>query len=264
MTALQTRLREAEPWQAVTERDLSYLRVGDDDVLVVACDSDGGIGPKPHDTVAVSGYDLGRSAARVPLLEVVAAGARPVLVVDTLAVERHPTGDEILAGVLAEAALGGLGPEAVTGSTEDNVATVATGVGVTVLGRATIDALRPGSAATPYVVVLLGRPMSAPAQRFGPDHPDILSLPAMATAMATPRVLEALPIGSRGVGYEYDQLTATGGRREPFDRWPVAPEQSGGPSTAALLAVEPTQLDETCDTLRGTTGLPVWPLGHVR
>jgi hypothetical protein len=143
VTALQRRLLEVPPWTVVIERGLSYLRVGvsggggagslgrlghlDDEVLVVARDSDGGLGPKPADA--------------------------------------------------------GLGPEAVTGSTEDNVPTVATGVGVTVLGRARVGSLRAGSARAPFSVVLLGRPMSAPAELFGPDHPEVVTVPAVVAAM---------------------------------------------------------------------------------
>lgn len=287
LTALQRRLLEAPPWTVVTERDLSYLRVGgsigggagsmdhldhladllDDDVLVVACDSDGGLGPKPADTVAVDAGELGRFATRVPLLETVAAGATPVLVVDTLSVEMDPTGRAILDGVLAEAADAGLAPEAVTGSTEDNVPTVATGVGVTVLGRARVGSLRAGSARAPFSVVLLGRPMSAPAELFGSDHPEVVTVPVLMAAMEVDGVVEALPIGSRGVMHEYEQLAVSAGavpRTPPPSAWPVAPNQSGGPSTACLLAVasvEPAVVAPLVEHLAALTSRPAWWLG---
>jgi hypothetical protein len=261
---LADRLRAAAPWVPVRERDLTSLRVGDDEVLVVACDSDGGIGPKPQDAVSVPGEELGRFATRVPLLEVVAAGAEPVLVVDTLAVERDPTGEAIIAGVLVEAAAAGLGADAVTGSTEDNVPTIATGVGVTVLGRATLGGLRVGTAQPPFVVLLLGRPMSAPKELFGPEHPEVLSVPALVAAMALEGVREALPIGSRGVSFEFGELARSAGGvpvHEPG--WPVAADQSGGPSTAALLAVDAPRADALRHELVSCTGLPVWRLGTV-
>src|SRR5207302_10481644 len=134
MTALEERLCRLPPWGVTCERDLLYVRISASEVLVIATDSAGGLGPKPADTVAVPAEIVGRFAARVPLLEIVAAGAVPLVVVDTLAVERHPTGEAILAGVLEQAAIAGVAAEAVTGSTEDNVATVATGVSVTVHG----------------------------------------------------------------------------------------------------------------------------------
>src|SRR5262249_17941012 len=83
-------------------RDLSVLTIVPGVLLVVACDSNGGIGPKPRDTVATSGYELGRLAVRVPLEEILACGATPLLLIDTLNVEREPTGAAILAGVRDE------------------------------------------------------------------------------------------------------------------------------------------------------------------
>lgn len=263
-TSIAERLSNADRWVPLRERDLAYLRVGTDDVLVVACDSDGGLGPKPHDTVPVPAVELGRFATRVPLLEVVAAGATPVLVVDTLSVERDPTGEAILGGVLVEAASVGLGADAVTGSTEDNVATVATGVGVTVLGRATLGALRVGSARAPFVVMLLGRPQSAPEQLFGPDDPDVLSVPQLVAALEVAGVMEALPIGSSGVRHEFGEL-ARGADGDVLvgPDWPVAHDQSGGPSTAALLAVESVRVEQIGLEVAAATGLPIWQLGSV-
>lgn len=260
MTALQERLCRLPPWGVTRQRDLLYIGLGANEVLVIAADSAGGLGPKPADTVAVPAEIVGRFAARVPLLEIVAAGAVPLVVVDTLAVERHPTGEAILAGVLEEAAIAGVAAEAVTGSTEDNVATLATGVGVTVLGRARIDDLRVGRAQPGDDVVLLGRPMSAPTDAFGPDHPAVLSVPALAAALELPDVREALPIGSSGVDAELRELArGAGASVELLPGWPVAPQQSAGPSTAALVAVAPSQgRERTVDHLRAATGLPAW------
>jgi hypothetical protein len=249
-------------WELVRERDLLYVRLADADVLVIAADSHGGLGPKPSDAVAVSGWVLGRFAARVPLLEVIAAGATPTAVVDTLSVELEPTGVAILDGVRAEAARAGVPLDAVTGSTEENVPTVATGVGVTVIGRAGMDGLRVGRARPGDLVVLVGRPKSAPADVFGPDDPDVLSIGALRAAMDVPGVHEALPIGSRGVAAEIAALAASAGLcAEHTPGWPVAEAQSGGPSTAALVAVDSTA---GVDALRAATGLPAWPIARLR
>jgi hypothetical protein len=259
---LQEQLAGAATWEVVPERDLLYVRLAGADVLVIAADSNGGLGPKPSDTVAVSGWVLGRFAARVPLLEVIASGATPTVLVDTLSVEREPTGAAILAGVRAEAAAAGIPLHAVTGSTEDNVPTVATGVGVTVIGRAGIDELRGGAAQPGDVVVLLGRPKSAPANVFGPDDPDVLSIGALRAAMDVPGVHEALPIGSSGVAVEVAALArSAGARAEHVPDWPVAEGQSGGPSTAALMAASATNgIDALVDAIGSASGLPAWPI----
>jgi len=262
---LQERLAGAAIWEIVRERDLLYVRLADTDVLVIAADSNGGLGPKPADTVAVSGWVLGRFATRVPLLEVIAAGATPTIVVDTLSVEREPTGTAILEGVRAETAAAGIPLHAVTGSTEDNVPTVATGVGVTVIARARLDELRVGRARPGDVVVLVGRPKSAPADVFGPDDPEVLSVGALRAAMGVPGVHEALPVGSSGVAAEVAALArSAGARAEHAPDWPVASDQSGGPSTAALVAMSPTNgVAAAVDALRTASGLPTWPVARL-
>lgn len=104
--------------------------------MLIATDAAGGIGPKMMDTVQAPAYVLGRFTARVALMEVIAGGGRPIAVIDACCVEPVPTGQEILRGILDEAALAGLTPEAVTGSFEKNVVTVQTGLGVTALALA--------------------------------------------------------------------------------------------------------------------------------
>ena len=56
-------------------RDLTKIALGGGFSLVIAVDSDGGIGSRDHDIVRVPEYVLGRFAARVPLMEIIACGA---------------------------------------------------------------------------------------------------------------------------------------------------------------------------------------------
>ena len=81
-------------------RDLLLLELTPEMEMVIACDSDGGIGPKEKDLVQVPGEVLGHFAARVPLMEILASGAVPALVVNTLAVEMEPTGSTIISGMI--------------------------------------------------------------------------------------------------------------------------------------------------------------------
>ncbi|MGI8875025.1 MAG: AIR synthase related protein [Egibacteraceae bacterium] len=268
-TPLQRRVRSAAAFQPVRERDLVYLALPDGTLLVVACDSDGGIGPKPRDVVPCSGYQLGRFAARVPLLELLAAGATPVLVADTLAVEMEPSGAEILRGILDEAALAGVGPDAVTGSTEDNVPTVMTGVGVTVLGTATAERLRAGSARDGAAVLLVGRPKAGPEENFPLDDPEILHLPALRALLGVPEILDIVPVGSHGVAHECMTLAASAGLEfRATGSWPVASEKSGGPGTACVAAVALPALDSSdavafVERIAAAVDRPVWLIGSV-
>lgn len=209
---------------------------------VIACDSLGGIGPKSQDTVSVSARVSAHFATRVPLLEVICAGAEPVVIVNALCVEAEPTGAEMMAEVLAVAARLGLGPERVTGSTEDNVTTVATGIGVTVLGRRGAAELpRPGGARAGDLVLCVGLPRSAPRDRITIGHPDLASIEGVAAALRTGLVHDALPVGSHGIGHELALLASTAGLRVAQLDHDLDLTRSGGPSSCVLLALEPDQ-----------------------
>ncbi|MFG3714965.1 hypothetical protein [Micromonospora sp. NPDC047730] len=223
-------------------RDLTVLDLTDS-CLVVACDSVGGIGPKPHDTVAVPASTVAHFATRVPLLEVLCAGATPTLVVNTLCVEADPQGREMIAAVVALAAEVGLDADRVTGTTEDNVPTVATGIGVTVLGEAAHGALRPGASRPGDVVVCLGLPRSAPRDRVVPGHPDFVGLADLRALLDSGIVHDALPVGSKGLAWEVPQLAASAGLTVDWRTdHPVPVDRSAGPSACVLVSCRPTDL----------------------
>ena len=183
--------------------------------LVIACDSVGGIGPRPA--------DLG---ARVPLLEVLCSGARPVALINTLC---HDMAEAtvFIDTFRAVASEVGIRPEAVTGSTEENVPSPATGVGVTVIGTLTGDLLtgggRPGD-----VVICVGWPRSAPHDEVFIGHPDIVPLSTVQALVATGAVHDALPVGSRGIGYEAGQLAGSAGYGLAWLTHPLPLAASGG------------------------------------
>lgn len=224
-------------------RDLAVLDLAGS-CLVVACDSVGGIGPKPHDTVAVPADTTAHFATRVPLLEVLCCGASPTLIVNTLCVEADPQGAEMIAAVVALAAEVGLDADRVTGTTEDNVVTVATGIGVTVLGAVDPAAFRPGTSRPGDVVVCLGMPRSAPHDRIHPEHPDLVRIADLRALLDTEVVHDALPVGSKGLAWEVPQLAGTAGLAV---RWRAAHDvpvdRSGGPSTCVLVSCRPDDVD---------------------
>jgi hypothetical protein len=216
-------------------RDLVLMRTGEL-ALVIACDSNASIGAKPADALAQDPGDTGYSAAKVPLMEVLAAGARPVLLVNNLCCELEPSGHRLLQGihrVLAEAGL----DVVVTGSDETNMPTVQTGIGVTVLGIAGRDDLRCGSAEPGDVVWCVGTPRDGLQLPIVDGSPGIAGPRQVRAALATPGVHEVLPVGSRGVRYEAGQLAdAAGLVYRPADRTPIDLDVSAGPSTCVLVA----------------------------
>ena len=222
-------------------RDLTIL----DDDLVVATDSVGGIGPKPADTVHADAATVAHFALRVPLLEVICAGATPVLVIDDLCVELEPTGAQMITEIRRLAAAAGLPPEAVTGSTEDNVTTAATGVGATVIGRLDQGApCRPGGGLAGDLIVCAGLPISAPRYDVYIGHPDQVNVAAVVVAVASGLVHDALPVGSKGLDWEVPQLAASAGLEFAWIPSPVSGSDSGGPSSCVLFSVPAESLDE--------------------
>lgn len=229
---------------ARTVRDLTVLPVAPDRVLVVACDSVGGIGDKPHDAYPADPATCGHFALRVPLLEVLAAGASPALAVDTLSVELEPTGRAVI-GAMREllAEVGLTDPAALTGSTEENVSVVQTGIGATVLGFAHPDELRPGRGRAGDAAILVGLPISAPDDEVYPGHPGQVSVAEVVAMTRLPDVHDMLPVGSRGVAAEVRDLAASAGLAATVDTGtPVDLAHSGGPASCVLVAGPETLL----------------------
>ena len=217
--------------------------------LVIACDSVGGIGPRPADLVRVPADVVAHFAARVPLLEVLCSGARPVALINTLC---HDMAEAtvFIDTFRAVASEVGIRPEAVTGSTEENVPSPATGVGVTVIGTLKGDLLtgggRPGD-----VVICVGWPRSAPHDEVFIGHPDIVPLSTVQALVATGAVHDALPVGSRGIGYEAGQLAGSAGCSLAWLAHPLPLDASGGPASCVLLACDPASVPDLRNAVPG-------------
>lgn len=216
--------------------------------LVVACDSVGGIGPKVADTVQVDGRTTAHFGVRVPLLEVLCVGARPIALANALSVERDPTGQPMIDEIMALAAEAGIPAEAVTGSTEENVVTSATALGVTVMGvlYRPLPKARPADA-----VICVGLPISAPEFEITIGHPDQVSVAEVRAALASGLIHDALPVGSRGVAAELLEMAHVAGLHVVWqDDCGIDPHRSGGPASCVLLACSPADVEKVMALLR--------------
>ncbi len=242
-------------------RDLTVIDLLGDLSFVVAVDSDGGIGPKPHDTVQTTGYVCGRFATRVPLMEIVACGALAVAAFDVLAVEMEPLGKEIIRGVRDELAGIGLGPDfPLSGSTEDNVPTTQTGMGVMVIGIVEQARFRPGTARTRDAVYCVGIPKSGPRHTVILGDPEIADAVAVLGAAAVEGVHDILPVGSRGIRYEAHQLAVSAQRGfTPATECAIDVGISAGPSTCFLVS----GAEGLTESLRDRTHKPVSIVGRI-
>lgn len=239
-------------------RDLSVWRVGDV-VHVVACDANASVGERPNDFQQRPPEEAGYNATKVPLMEVLATGARPFLVVNTLCVALDDYGSRVVDGV--RAALAEVGADVlVTGSDETNMSTTQTGVGVTVVGSVTADALRIGSSLPGDLVVCVGMPKDGVRVAYREGDADVAA-PRDVLAVLGAGVREVLPVGSKGVGYELGQLAATAGlEAEPHHVDGLDLAASAGASTCVLASLPPAALP----ALAAAVTLPVAVVATLR
>lgn len=238
-------------------RDLTLIPLCHDELLVIACDSLGGIGPKQHDMVKVPAEIVGQYTVRGPLMEVLAAGARPMAVINTLGVEMMPTGAAIVQGIRKELVLSRLPAEIlVTGSTEENVKTCQTALGITVLGKASRSELRLGKSFAGDVVACLGKPLVGEEVLLGaPADTQLLF-----ELLALPWLHEILPVGSKGIGHEARALAAGADLTLALALdLKLDLEKSAGPSTCLLVTLAEKQLS----ALQEVCNLPVFRLGSL-
>ena len=244
-------------------RDLTLMDLNAEQYLVVACDSDGGIGSKPQDTVRASEELVGTFAVRVPLFEVVACGAEPFLVVDCLSVEMDGVGTKIIRAIRDYSRRAGITEEAqFTGSTEDNVPTVQTGIGVTVLGLADKDGFFPGSSKPGDAVLCAGVPKSGPRYQLKLEDPKVLSIEDLIRLRRSPHARDILPVGSKGILREARQLAESASLSFVASRGSDVDfvERSAGPSTCVLISVSP----ERANDVAANVAAPVREVGTLR
>lgn len=231
-----------------TRRDVLILR-GGENALVSAVDSCGGIGRLPQDALTADPELVGEFTARTALLEVLAVGAAPSCA--SAAVCNGPEqAERLLAGIRKA-----LGNVPLVISTEKNMPTGMTALGVTVIGQCLFSALRLASSMPGDLLCCAGLPL------VGPEllHPDI-SLPSPAVVrrlLEYPGVHAVIPVGSRGIAAEAAVLAAESGLRARLDiQAGVDLHKSAGPSSCLLFTMQ-------ADASPALPGLPVTVVGSL-
>ena len=227
-------------------RDLLIFEFPSKKKLVVGCDSAGGIGPKPLDKIKVDGYTLGKFTARVTLMEVLATGAKPFCIIDTLSVELEPTGLEILEGIKEEAIKAGLDPEsAITGGSEKNFKVEQTGIGVTVIGLAKNEDLRIGISQPNNIIVAIGIPCVGNEVISAEERNEIADLTDLRNLLNCEFINEIIPVGSEGIGFEIQVLAKSSNLNYKLvNQSKLDLKKSAGPATVILASLNRSKLDE--------------------
>lgn len=212
-------------------RNLLLLPLQDDHLLTVASDNSGNIGEKRDDAVNVP-YDIvAYYGARVCLMETLAAGSRPI----TLIV--HSFNDEKAWSSLVQGAARafkelGLDKIEITGSTESNFSLIQSATGFTLIGSVKKQNLRTNIAPHDAHYAVVGNPL------VGDEiikHPEgILPLKLFKKLCDLEEIYEVIPVGSKGIKKELDQICKHGGGYKsalPLDK-------SAGPSSCILTSYD--------------------------
>lgn len=213
-------------------RDLSILSGFSDKDLVIACDSSAGIGEKELDAVQVNPAVTAAFCLRVPLMELLCYGAEPIAVVDLIGNEHDPTGKNMLKGIREELIKAELSHLSLNGSTEENMPTKTSSIGITVIAEAKAkECFKMQEACS---LLKLGSPYVG--EKVIKNQQKIFSYPLVRSLRKESGVLDMLPVGSKGIRYEAQLMT----EGSDFYADYFSEEEldcSGGPATVILVAV---------------------------
>jgi hypothetical protein len=238
-------------------RDISLLQLNKEEVLVIACDSAGGLGQKAQDQVKVSNRILGKYTVKVPLMEVMSLGAEVITVIDNLAVEYEPTGREIIAGIKESLALIDKS-ECLNGSTEENIKTVQTALGITVIGKTTLEKLkRYTSSPKNNIIAAAGLPLVG--EKLLQNKSQTVDFNQFLQLKKLNYVDQFLPVGSKGILYEAGILAAENNFDLEIIDSELDLEQSAGPAAVVLLSLEEKDLAK----LKKDIELPLNKVGRL-
>jgi hypothetical protein len=229
-----------------TSRDVLIFEFENGGVMVIGCDSAGGIGPKPLDKIKVDGYMLGKFIARVAIMEVLSTAAKPVCLVNTLSVEPEPTGTDIIKGVKNEAKEAGLDPElAVTGSSEKNIWVEQTGIGVTVIGMTEKGLLKIGLSKPKDVVVAIGLPYVGNEVVLAEKGEKIADISDLLKLLNIEFIHGIIPVGSEGIAYEIGIIAKESNLKfKLMNQLKIDVRKSAGPATVVLASLPDSKLKE--------------------
>ncbi|MDR3602820.1 MAG: alpha-ribazole kinase [Desulfosporosinus sp.] len=217
-------------------RDVEVVSINQTQYLVASCDSCGAIGMKDLDVVKISWSITGRLTTRVALLEVLATGAVPQMITVAISNELHPTGDRILEGVKEELESAGLMELPMAISTEKNMFTQQTGLGISVIGVTDKKQLRIGTAQSGDDVYCLGLPKVGP-EVTNPEDSEIVQVKDILFLLDILGIHDIIPVGSRGIRTEAQQLATRANCRLSVDPACVLNlDKSAGPSTCLIFS----------------------------
>lgn len=223
-------------------RDITVIDFDENKYLGIACDSCGGIGYKECDIVKASPQLTAYQTGKVVLAELMSMGFTPFILADGLAVEMNDTGKQLIEGfneVLSKLSFS----VHLTGSTEENIMTVQTSMGVTGVGFCDKNKLKFNKTKNGDVCLLMGLPMVGSEVLNNPDK--ILDIDDFEKLFLCDYIKEMLPVGSRGIEYELNELLKCNSLEFTYENnTTIDFKKSGGPSCSCIVTVSNKDLEK--------------------
>ncbi|MBS4204691.1 ATP-binding protein [Lederbergia citrea] len=213
-------------------RDILEIPFSARESLIIAADNSGAIGMKDHDAVRVPYEVVAYYSFRVAVMECMAAGGVPIsAVLHNFCSDG--AWDLFLKGVAKGAAELGLIDLPVTGSTETNFQLLQSAIGMIVVGRKEKnDHIKTGfDKGTEFAVI--GKPLVG--EEVLERNEEMAPLSLFKWMSEQPEVLTILPIGSKGIAHEVNQLRPGTSIESIQIEEQIELEKSAGPSTCFLI-----------------------------
>ena len=175
-------------------RDLTLIDLDEKNIMVVSCDSCGGIGNKRNDVFKAPPYIVGKMTARVAILEVLCTGAKIITITDAVCNEMEPTGKEIIKGIKDELKDANIDKVVLTGSTEENFKTSATALGITAIGLVEKRKLKVNTIKEEAIIVSIGLPKVGDEIDLSGDK-EIIDYKTIKELLNIDCVYEIVPVG---------------------------------------------------------------------
>jgi hypothetical protein len=230
-------------------RDISIIQLKYS-IIAVTCDSCGAIGNKKNDIVQIDPTLMARETAKVSMAELISIGAEPVMISNGLCVEMHPTGGKIIQGIqmvidaLPDYNIG------ITGSTEDNIPTSQTGIGLTTIGTLdSINDLKINFILDDYIIALIGIPLFG--EEFARNINNVLTITDYYLLRGKKYIKDLVPVGSKGILYEINSLCKISGYEYRLkDKIDIDLEKSAGSSTCCIVTISKEDVDKLASDFR--------------
>lgn len=183
-------------------------------------------------------------------MEILSAGAVPIALTAAICSEPDPTGEALLEGIREARAEAGYPDLPLTISTEKNIPTQQTGLGMTAVGRLRKEIFESRKSKIGCPVYAAGFPKVG--QELADDQSQIADFTTLRQLLNEPEVLEIWPVGSRGILAEGHDLAATAGGRlklDPDCASALDLHKSAGTCTTLIFTMRPGKIDPTLPAL---------------